>query len=338
MARILSVSYLVKSMIVVAAMLGTTGAGLAQNKLTTTVDQPIVVDRKASAITNEKANLGTVKVVPVAGPPASNVLIYVPPPGQKDIEDSVQYTVDNQSPTVGISVKPAAPQLNDAQFYASSFKALFALFIIAVITESGLALLFNWRPYLNRFDGKAANPLVALLFSLLLVWLFDLDIATSLMNTYSGSKLPANLPGMVLTAMIIAGGSAGVNKVFQAFGLRTPASQQEAAPKPPPTQAWLSVALRRDKADGNVDVLIGPTGHQQAAGSIAGTGSRRSVLSWLLRNKSRYPQSGGHVMAPGTPIEVSLVGMDSNKQPIRSATWGPYELAAGAIVDVELTL
>jgi len=276
-------------------------------------------------------------VVQVAGPPASNVLIYIPPPGAKDIEDSVQYTADGQSPTIAISVKPAAPQLNDAQFYASSFKALFALFIIAVITESGLALLFNWRPYLRRFDGKAANPLVALLFSLLLVWLFDLDIATSLMNTYSGTKLAANPPGMVLTAMIIAGGSAGVNKVFQAFGFRSPASQ-EAAPKPPLNQAWLSVTLRREKADGNVDVLIGPAGHQQAAGSISGTGSRLRWLSWLLLNKSRYPGSGGHVMAPGTPVEVTLVGVDSSKQPIRSATWGPYELATGAIVDVELTL
>ena len=338
MAWISSISYLLKCMIVVAATLGTAGVSLAQNKLTTTVDQPIVVDRKASAITNEKANLGTAKVVPVAGPPASNLLMYIPPPGAKDIEDSVQYTADNQSLTVGISVKPAAPQLNDAQFYAASFKALFALFIIAIITESGLALLFNWRPYLRRVDTKAANPLVALLFSLLLVWLFDLDIATSLMNTYSGTKLPSNLPGMVLTAMIIAGGSAGVNKVFQAFGFRAPASQQETAPKPPEKKAWLSVTLRRDKAVGNVDVLIGEPGKPQAAGSIGGSGSGARGLSWLLRSKSRYPGSGGHVMDSGKPIEVTLVGVDSDKKPIQSAKWGPYELADGAIVDLELTL
>jgi hypothetical protein len=334
-----SLSHLVQCAVIAAAMLATIGLADAQEKITTAVDQSVIVARKTQAITNEKANLGTVTKVPqnVAGQPM-NILIYLPPPGAKDIEDAVQYTVDGQTATVAVSVKPAAPQLNDTQFYSSSFKALFALFIIAIITESGLALLFNWRPYLNRFDGKAANPLVALLFSLLLVWLFDLDIATSLMNTYSGTKLPANVPGMVLTAMIIAGGSAGVNKVFQAFGFRTPASQQPAAPKPPPTQAWLSATLRREKADGNVDVLIGPTGHQQAAGSITGAGSRLPWLSWLLRNKARYPQSGGHVIPPGTPIEVSLVGVDSNKQPIRSATWGPYELAAGAIVDVELTL
>lgn len=250
----------------------------------------------------------------------------------------VQYTADNQTFTVGVSVKPAAPQLNDAQFYAASFKALFALFILAVVIESGLALLFNWRPYLRLLDGKAANPMVAFLFSLLLVWLFDLDIATSLMNTYSGTKLPSNWPGMLLTAMIIAGGSAGVNRLFQTFGFRAPSGQQEAAPKPPPTQAWISVTHKRKAVVGEVTVRIETPNKPTVAGTISGTRSRLPLPNWLLLNKSRYRPSGGHVVTPNTPIEVLLEGNDDKGQKIESTHWGPYELAPGAIVDIERSL
>jgi hypothetical protein len=276
------------------------------------------------------------------GSQATNVLLYLPPPGAKDAEDTEQYTADGQTVTVPVSLKPAAPQLNDAQFYANSFKALFALFIVAVMVESGLTLLFNWRPYLEFFNGKATNPLVAFVFSFAFVWAFDLDITTSLMNTYSGTKYAANLPGMALTAMIVAGGSSGVNRIFQAFGFRAPSAQQAPSPKAPLTEAWLSVFIRREKAVGNVDVAIVPVpaAAQQPviAGTIGGIGWRQSLATWFLKSKSRFPPAGGQVITPGTAVEVTLRGKDCTGAALSSSTWGPCQLAAGAIVDIELAL
>jgi hypothetical protein len=313
----------------------------AQDRITVAPDQSVIVVKKIQAITNEKATLGVVaKVTQGSGPQATNVLIYLPPLGAKDAEDTVQYTADGQTIMVPISVKPAAPQLNDAQFYTNSFKALFALFIVAVVVESGLALLFNWRPYLDVFIGRSINPPVAFAFSFFFVWLFDLDITTSLMNTYSGTKYAANLPGMALTAMIVAGGSSGVNRIFQTFGFRAPSAQPVQSPKAPPTEAWLSVTCRRDKSVGLVDVVIVPVGAAAGQPVLAGTvgGRQQPLAAWFLKSESRFPPTGGHVIVPGTAVEVMLRGRDKTGATLSSSTWGPCQLTAGAIVDIELTL
>jgi hypothetical protein len=84
---------------------------------------------------------------------------------------------------------------------------------------------------------RAVYALVAFAFSLLFVWLFELDIVTSLINTYSGSKHPVNWPGVLLTTLIIAGGSAGVNRIFQALGFRSLSSHQPPLPTPPLAEA-----------------------------------------------------------------------------------------------------
>src|SRR5262245_2947258 len=118
MARIPSIARLAKCVIIVASLLGVSGVASAQEKITTSPDQSVVVARKTSAITNEKANRGTVSKV-VQG--TTNILLYVPPEGVKDGEDVVQYTADNQNVTVTVTIKPPAPQLNDAQFYSASF-------------------------------------------------------------------------------------------------------------------------------------------------------------------------------------------------------------------------
>src|SRR5262249_50296375 len=156
-----------------------------------------VISRRTQEITDEKANLGSVaKIVHGTGPTATNVLVYVPPVGAVEIEDVVQYTVDGRTVTTPITVKAEAPTLTDTEFYTKSFKALFALFILAVLVENGLALVFRWRPFLDYFDSRTVNALVAFAFSVLFVWLFELDITTTLINTYSGAKHPANWPGM----------------------------------------------------------------------------------------------------------------------------------------------
>jgi hypothetical protein len=104
-----------------------------------------------------------------------------------------------------------------------------------------------------------------------------------LIGVYTGAK-PLDLkdwmgwPGSILTAMIIAGGSAGVNRIFQSFGFR-PTSAQEAPPPPhlADDQAWVSVTLLRDHAVGSADVLI----KDAVAGTISGISSKRRFLRYF---------------------------------------------------------
>lgn len=83
-------SYLVHCIVIGVVMLGAIRLAAAQDKIVTAVDQSVVIARKTQPITNEKANLGTVtKVTQGPAGQTTNVLIYVPPPGGKDLEGPV---------------------------------------------------------------------------------------------------------------------------------------------------------------------------------------------------------------------------------------------------------
>jgi hypothetical protein len=106
---------------------------------------------------------------------------------------------------------------------------------------------------------------------------------------------------------------------------------------PPPTEAWIAVTSVREKAVGSVTVLIGQPGHTTVAGTVSGVTPGRSRWRYFVRDKARFPQTGGFTVTPGRPYEVLLHGTDRAGNPTVSKTWGPYELAPGALVDIELT-
>jgi hypothetical protein len=224
--------------------------------------------------------------------------------------------------------------------YTQSFKALFVLFIIATILESGLAVIFNWRPFIQLFDARGVKTIVAVLFALFFVYMFGLDIVTRLVNVYSETDYPVNFPGTLITALVLAGGSSGVNNLLVALGFRSVKTSEQITPKPPPTEAWISVRLIRVDAEGPVTVLIGP--HDAAlpvAGTISGSSSTSALRRFFLRDYGRFPTAGGFAVTPGAQAyDVRLEGVDKKGGTKVSSTWGPYPLAAGAIVDIELRL
>ena len=141
----------------------------------------------------------------------------------------------------------------------------------------------------------------------------------------------------MLTALVIAGGSSGVNKMLQALGFR---SVQEGPPpvtNPPPTVAWLAVVLRRSHAVGTVKVLAGDEKNPKPVGKINGLALAGRIRRFFLKDDARFPPSGGHTLTPGN-YEVRLEGFDKTGNKTVSQTWGPYNIQAGSIVDVELTL
>jgi hypothetical protein len=228
------------------------------------------------------------------------------------------------------------PTLTTGDLFSPSFKALFVLFILAVILESGLAIIFNWKLFFTVFDTKATKPLIAILVACLFVFSYKLDITTTLVNLYTSATYPLNAGGQLLTALVIAGGSSGVNRMFQALGFR---SVQEGPPpvtKPPPTVAWLAVVLRRVNAVGTVNVIAGDPANN-LVGTINGLALAGRIRRFFLKDDARFPPSGGHTLSPGN-YAVRLEGVDKNGAKIESKTWGPYSIEAGSIVDVELTL
>ena len=254
------------------------------------------------------------------------------------------------SPVPAASGQPAPqpPTLVSPDVYSQSFKALFVLFILAVIIESGFAVLFNWRPFVETFNSRSVKPLVAFAFCWLFVEAFDLDITTRLVNVYSSTNYPVNLPGKIVTALVLAGGSSGVNNLMVSLGFRAPISSTPAPARPPPNEAWIAVRLNRRLARGPVTVRIGDpaAGALPVAGMIAGSAHPGgAVVSYFLRDRGRFPGTGGHrisvpAAAPPT-VRVELEGVTAAGAAIPAApgsSWGGYPVTAGAVIDLELTL
>ena len=283
---------------------------------------------------------GTVAKATTSTLPPQTSLVYLPPAGVRELEDVVQYKVDDQPQVpIQVNVRPLAPTLDSSRLYDASFRALFILLILAVLVESGLALLFRWRPFLDYFDSRSMNALVAFLFSLLLVRLFDLDIASQLVGIYTEARIDmADLkgwPGSLLTAMIIAGGSSAVNRIFQSFGFRPTSAQEE--PKKPEldkTQAWVAVTLVRDKAVGSAEVLI----KNEVAGTISGMSPKGKFLRYFVRDKGRFPQTAGYTVVPGPDYSIAVQAYNAAGEPLTRAERGPFAIAPRAIIDIEVTI
>jgi hypothetical protein len=110
-----------------------------------------------------------------------------------------------------------------------------------------------------------------------------------------------------LSALVLAGGSAAVNQLFTALGLRPPVSP-EASPSqrlPPPKQAWVSVRVIRKEALGEVEigwsVVQNPSDELKNAPAMAGVvGQTRGFWARLgelfFADPLRWPSYGGHTV------------------------------------------
>ena len=289
----------------------------------------------------KSAAYGTVAVVPSGN---TQILQYTAKIGQADISETVDcQIVGEQNTPVEVSIK-AIPTPAPETIYGSAAKTLVLLFALAVLLESALAGLFRWRPFTELFNPRAVRPLVAAILAYWFVVYFKLDMVTALVNASNpGYPKEANSGGQLLTALVLAGGSAGVNSILVGLGFRQ-VSTPETLPKPRPDKAWISVrAVRKPGTTGSIDVLMGPVttlsngvAEPPFVGTIRGK-SGLGFLSFFTIDRGRFPNYGGHEVDITQEITVELRGDEHmGTQPI--AKWGPHKPAPGAIIDLELTL
>lgn len=256
------------------------------------------------------------------------------------LADKVVYKLaDGTEHTVAITIDPtaSAPGFSGA-VYDQSLRAVFLLFVLAVILESGLALVFNWKPFTDNLSPRAVRPLIAFIVAMLLVNLLGLDVVATLTNALNSSQLPVSTEGQVLTAMVIAGGSSGVNTMLVALGFRAVNTPANSIPKPPPEKAWLAIRAPQGRAVGDLFVFVGPPGSLSLLGIIKGRSKAGSILSWFLSDRGRLPIYGGLVVPTDKSVVVEVRGVDKDGVPLPPVTYGPLQFAKGALVDIDITL
>jgi hypothetical protein len=224
-------------------------------------------------------------------------------------------------------------------------KQLIGLFVVATLLESALTTLFTWRVYREFFNGRAVKTLVMVGMGYAIVRTFHYDVMASIITNAGGKGNEGQGLSQFLSALVLAGGSAAVNQLFTALGLRPPVSRETSPSQrlPPPKQAWVSVRIIRDKAVGEVEigwsVVQNPTDEQKNAPAMAGVvgqtrGFRAHLRALFFADPLRWPSYGGHtVNADDTVYRIVATARlrDENAPVTRDIHVGRF--AERAIVD-----
>jgi hypothetical protein len=235
--------------------------------------------------------------------------------------------------------EPAKIAEEGTSIYTASIAALTKLFVLAVLVESALSLIFNWRVFLEFFNKRAIKTVVMFVVSLIVVKTFDIDIVAELMKVYDPNSNPGDVMSATLTALILAGGSSGVNNLFIALGFRSRIREQ--TPQPPRTEAWIAILVHRNSViTGEVLVQISEdkgtlvAQHEAIAGSV---NSRKSLRNLFFPNRNRFPTSGGYKLESGKVYKISVTGKDESGTEY-TGLGETYSFAPRAIVDLNVTL
>jgi hypothetical protein len=162
-------------------------------------------------------------------------------------------------------------------------EAMLGLFVAATVVEFALSALFQWRLYRELFNGRAVKTVVTVAVCLVIVKTNNYDIFARIMADAGGSGAQSWL-SVWLSAFILAGGSAGVNRLLRSLGFRPPADLPPDRPAPPETQAWVSVRVIQRKALGMVNIGIEqietPTADDLLNPPLAGLAQSHSFRGW----------------------------------------------------------
>jgi hypothetical protein len=215
------------------------------------------------------------------------------------------------------------------------------LFVMAVLLENAFSIIFNWRVFLTYFSLRGVKTIVMVAISYLIVSWFNLDIVAALLSAYARQTVEPRFLSKFITALILAGGSAGVYNIMYALGYRSDRRDEEVNPRPPQNKAWVAVRAKRDQAAGEIFVTVREikSAADKSPAPIAGQiGVRRpSLWELLVHNRNRFPQNGGYTVTPNVVYEITVEAKNSNGEPLKRLG-EPYVFAEGAIVDFDVTI
>lgn len=247
------------------------------------------------------------------------------------------------------NIRENAVALGSRAIYEQSLKALTILFVVAVLLENALAVLFSWRFFLAYVNARVARTPIMVIAATVVVFAFGLDVLASLIAIYKAPEgvapdFAANAPNWFskfMTALIIAGGSAGVTNLMRALGYRKNAPEENVPTGPKAKQGWVSVRLKRKVLVGDARVrleLVTPQPTPLPA-PIVGTINAElpPVERLFLRNKDHFPQNGGYPVDVDKAYRLIVEGEDATGK-THSKPSADFTVAERAIVDFEMEL
>ncbi|MGE0502276.1 MAG: hypothetical protein AB7I79_14155 [Rhizobiaceae bacterium] len=307
------------------------------------------------------------------------LLTYTPAKDGEDARVALSFTQDGRERTVLVHVS-ATPR-SDFAAVGEAGGLLVGALLIAILLESAFSVIFNWRVFLEFFDGRGVRTVVMFAGALFVVVMFKQDFVASLFDAYLDVPVQADPRSTwgttLLSALVLAGGSASVNALMVALGARQNRTADQVSEKPAPTKAWVAVKVRGRKKDDLVEVLSivdAPTATdtEHLHGVIRPVGLIERLAKYFWRDQSRMPMTRGFAVdldkaysfvvrrtskgakesdyfdatgrhlgsapAPGEPSDGAAPPADPAAVPPAKGTPRRYVFAPGAIVDFHVDL
>jgi hypothetical protein len=184
--------------------------------------------------------------------------------------------------------------------------------IVVVILESALSALFNWRVYREVVNHRAWKTPLMFATGLVIVWQFGFDVFAQMLPKAGAVNAPAdgNWLTMIVSALILAGGSSGVNTLFQNLGLRNPLPEAPKRPDLDEGEAWVSVlvngavpGIRYHVAFEEDAAITGP----HLAGSVETRGWWARLTAAFGNQANRFPNYGGWSVKARQGYRITVV-------------------------------
>ena len=217
------------------------------------------------------------------------------------------------------------------------------LAIVVVLVESAMSTLFTWRVYRAVFNHRALKTPIMLAVGLMIVWGFGDHIFWRAPWCWSGAMQAGDTRSLltqVVSAMIIAGGSSGINTLLQNLGL--PALVLPDAPPRPQlaaTEAWISVQVNGGQPGEAFHVAIAPlatTAGPALAGSVEVKRFWHGVREAWRSESNRFPNYGGWSLEANKGYKIEVV--DVRSAPPTSTAVFEGSFAPRAIIDFQVTV
>jgi type IV secretory pathway VirB2 component (pilin) len=232
---------------------------------------------------------------------------------------------------------------------------LLQLLAVVIVVESALAALFQWRVYRMVFNGRAWKTPVMFGVGLLLVNVIGYDPMRAILQAATDLTTPpggwAPLVTGVLSALMIAGGSSGINAALLRLGIRAP-EQRDKTENLRTDEAYVSVRITGTPLDEpvhiGIELLASPDSDQSTAytfdfagkapfaGSIDSLGFWPRLIAAFTADTRRFPNYGGRKLEAGKDYRIVATWVDRRKESDpRTITAGVFRgrFASRAYVD-----
>ncbi len=198
-------------------------------------------------------------------------------------------------------------------------KELLLLLVVSIFLEAALSVLFGWRWFQVNYEGHGWKTPIAVLGSVVFVYIFDIDTMNNVLDAFTYENQPKwSLPTKIVTTLILAGGSKLIFHLFETFGLRIPIARSREIEEQR-QKARIKVRIQRGPVPEDRDVLV--LVDNEVIGSISG-GS----------NVSHLPFQSGFFIEPGAKVigvEAFAIEKvqkkDSEEQPVTENDKPVYE-------------